>query len=109
LTFSHGNVLLLVQILYRNVAHPKLAAFVKKHSWVVESGEYLTFPEDQSEFKGGVLHYLESIEEVSFSRSKGLEYFELIPKDINTFLIYKTQSIDITPTTHHCYHYCNIA
>jgi len=91
LTFSHGNVLLLVQILYKNVAHPKLAAFVKKHSWMVESGEYLTFPEDQSDFKGGVVHYLESIEEVSFSCSKGLEYFELILQDINTFFdIYNT-------------------
>ena len=32
----------------------------------MESGEYLTFPQNQSEFKGGILHYLESIEEVSF-------------------------------------------
>ncbi|GMY28428.1 probable methyltransferase PMT28 [Fagus crenata] len=53
-----------LKILHKNVAHPKLAAFVKKHSWVVESGEYLTFPQNQSEFKGGVLHYLESIEEM---------------------------------------------
>ncbi|KAF5468474.1 hypothetical protein F2P56_012622 [Juglans regia] len=53
-----------MKILYKNVAHPKLAAFVKKHSWVAESGEYLTFPQDQSEFKGGILHYLESIEEM---------------------------------------------
>ncbi len=72
---SHCNAVLLVQILHKNVAHPKLAAFVKKHSWVVESGEYLTFPQNQSEFNGGVLHYLESIEEVSFSCSKGLDYF----------------------------------
>ncbi|XP_065632187.1 probable methyltransferase PMT28 [Quercus suber] len=53
-----------LKILHKNVAHPKLAAFVKKHSWVVESGDYLTFPQNQSEFKGGVLHYLESIEEM---------------------------------------------
>nr|XP_023910262.1 probable methyltransferase PMT28 isoform X1 [Quercus suber]XP_023910270.1 probable methyltransferase PMT28 isoform X2 [Quercus suber] len=53
-----------LKILHKNVAHPKLAAFVKKHSWVVKSGEYLTFPQNQSEFKGGVLHYLESIEEM---------------------------------------------
>ncbi|KAF4357284.1 hypothetical protein F8388_002792 [Cannabis sativa] len=51
------------KIYYKNVAHPKLAAFIKKHSWVMESGEYLTFPQNQSEFKGGVLHYLDSIEE----------------------------------------------
>ncbi|XP_050363706.1 probable methyltransferase PMT28 isoform X2 [Argentina anserina] len=52
------------KILYKNVEHPKLAAFIKEHSWVMESGEYLTFPQNQSEIKGGVLHYLESIEEM---------------------------------------------
>ena len=55
-----------VQILYKNVAHPKLAAYMKRHSWLMESGEYLTFPQNQAEFKGGIHHYLESIEEVSF-------------------------------------------
>lgn len=55
-----------VQILYKNVAHPKLAAYIKRHSWLMESEEYLTFPQNQSEFKGGINHYLESIEEVSF-------------------------------------------
>ncbi|XP_059633905.1 probable methyltransferase PMT28 isoform X2 [Cornus florida] len=53
-----------LKILYKNVAHPKLAAFIKMHSWVVESGEYLTFPQNQSEFKGGILHYLDYIEEM---------------------------------------------
>ncbi|XP_052202191.1 probable methyltransferase PMT28 isoform X2 [Diospyros lotus] len=52
------------KIFYKNVAHPKLAAFIKMHNWVVKSGEYLTFPQKQSEFKGGTLHYLESIEEM---------------------------------------------
>ncbi|XP_054798257.1 probable methyltransferase PMT28 isoform X2 [Prosopis cineraria] len=52
------------KILYKNVAHPKLAAYIKKHNWLVESGEYLTFPQNQSELKGGILHYLESIEEM---------------------------------------------
>lgn len=53
-----------LKILYKNVAHPKLAAFVKKQSWVVESGEYLTFPRNESVLKGGISHYLESIEEM---------------------------------------------
>ncbi|OIW03490.1 hypothetical protein TanjilG_14715 [Lupinus angustifolius] len=53
-----------LKILYKNVAHPKLASYIKRHSWLVESGEYLTFPQNQSEFKGGILHYLESIEEM---------------------------------------------
>lgn len=48
------------------MAHPKLAAFVKKQSWVVESGEYLTFPQNESQLKGGISHYLEFIEEVKF-------------------------------------------
>ncbi|WCJ35174.1 S-adenosyl-L-methionine-dependent methyltransferases superfamily protein [Euphorbia peplus] len=52
------------KILYKNVAHPKLDAFVKKNSWLVHSGEFLTFPQNQSELKGGVQHYLESIEEM---------------------------------------------
>ena len=56
--------MVILQILYKNVAHPKLAAFVKSQSWVVESGEYLTFPPNQTELKGGIMHYLESIEEV---------------------------------------------
>lgn len=47
------------------MAHPKLNAFMKKHNWVMESGDYLVFPGNQSEFKGGVLHYLEFIEEVN--------------------------------------------
>lgn len=53
-----------VKILNKNVAHPKLAAFVKSQDWVVESGEYLTFPQKQSVFKGGIQHYLDSIEEM---------------------------------------------
>ncbi|KAJ9166091.1 hypothetical protein P3X46_020887 [Hevea brasiliensis] len=53
-----------LKILYKNVAHPKLDAFIKKNSWLVQSGEYITFPRSQSEFKGGVQHYLESIQEM---------------------------------------------
>ncbi|KAL5704614.1 tRNA 4-demethylwyosine synthase (AdoMet-dependent) [Ranunculus cassubicifolius] len=52
------------KILYRNVEHPKLTSFIKTKAWAVQSGEYLTFPQNQSEFKGGVQHYIESIEEM---------------------------------------------
>ncbi|XP_043708570.1 probable methyltransferase PMT28 [Telopea speciosissima] len=52
------------KILYGNVAHPKLSAFIKTRSWITESEQYLTFPQDQSEFKGGVLNYIESIDEM---------------------------------------------
>ncbi|CAI9284179.1 unnamed protein product [Lactuca saligna] len=51
------------KIWLKNVAHPKLAQFVKTQSWVVESGDYLTFPQNQSELTGGIAHYLESIQE----------------------------------------------
>ncbi|CAO2833989.1 unnamed protein product [Amaranthus hypochondriacus] len=54
----------ITKIFYRNVAHPKLAAYVKTNSWVLESGEYLVFPQNQSNVVGGVGHYLESIEEM---------------------------------------------
>ncbi|CAM8975850.1 unnamed protein product [Rhodiola kirilowii] len=53
-----------LKVFYKNVAHPKLAAYMKKHNWIVELGEFLTFPQNQSEFHSGVLHYLESIEEM---------------------------------------------
>lgn len=53
-----------LQIFHKNVAHPKLDAFIKKHRWIVESEEFLIFPQNQSEYKGGVFHYIESIEEV---------------------------------------------
>ncbi|KAG6401010.1 hypothetical protein SASPL_137855 [Salvia splendens] len=52
------------KILYKNVEHPKLAAYIKTQDWLVESGDYLTFPQNQSVFKGGVQHYLDSIEEM---------------------------------------------
>ncbi|CAH2036816.1 unnamed protein product [Thlaspi arvense] len=52
------------KILYKNVAHPKLAAYIKKHNWVNESGEYLTFPQNQTAFNGKVLQYLEFIQEM---------------------------------------------
>lgn len=52
------------KIWYGNVAHPKLAAYIKKHSWLVESGEYLTFPQNHSQYIGGVGHYLDFIEEM---------------------------------------------
>jgi len=47
------------------VAHPKLAAYIKKHNWVNETGEYLSFPQNQTTFNGNVLQYLEFIQEVS--------------------------------------------
>lgn len=53
-----------LKILYKNVAHPKLAAFIKTHSWLSLSGDYLIFPQNQSLFKGAALHYVNSMEEM---------------------------------------------
>ncbi|KAL6572713.1 hypothetical protein OROMI_013671 [Orobanche minor] len=52
------------KILYKNVAHPKLSAYIKTQDWLAESGEYLTFPQNQSVLKGGIQHYIDSIEEM---------------------------------------------
>ncbi|KAK9165537.1 hypothetical protein Scep_000728 [Stephania cephalantha] len=51
------------KILYGNIEHPKLASYIKKRNWLVQSGEYLIFPQNQSEFKGGVSHYIDFVEE----------------------------------------------
>lgn len=56
--------LVLPQILYKNVAHPKLSAFIKSRTWLNKSEEFLVFPHSQSEFEGGASHYVDSIEEV---------------------------------------------
>lgn len=52
------------KILYKNLAHQKLASYIKTQNWLAESGEYLTFPPNHSVFKGGIQHYLEAIEEM---------------------------------------------
>ncbi|CAH9078128.1 unnamed protein product [Cuscuta epithymum] len=52
------------KIIYKNIVHQKLAEFLKTQSWAMESGEYLTFPQNQSASKGRILHYLESIQEM---------------------------------------------
>ncbi|KAG1368491.1 hypothetical protein COCNU_14G009590 [Cocos nucifera] len=54
------------KIFYKNVAHPKLSAFIKTHSWLNLSEEYLLFPRQESEFKSGAQHYINSIEEVMY-------------------------------------------
>lgn len=51
------------KIWFKNVAHPKLSQFIKSQNWVLESGDFLTFPQNQTELTGGIAHYLESIEE----------------------------------------------
>ncbi|KAK9748406.1 hypothetical protein RND81_02G054900 [Saponaria officinalis] len=52
------------KILYKNVEHPKLGAYIKAEGWAVQSEEYLVFPQNQSDVVNGVAHYLQSIEEM---------------------------------------------
>ncbi|GAB4852056.1 hypothetical protein Ancab_016249 [Ancistrocladus abbreviatus] len=53
-----------LKILYKNVAHPKLAAYIKSQNWIMQFGDRLLFPQNQSETIGGVAQYLDSIEEM---------------------------------------------
>ncbi|RCV40654.1 hypothetical protein SETIT_9G072500v2 [Setaria italica] len=53
------------KVWYANVAHPRLSNYVKGHNWLNHSGEYLMFPLDEWEFKGGARHYVESIDEMA--------------------------------------------
>ncbi|RAL53633.1 hypothetical protein DM860_012248 [Cuscuta australis] len=52
------------KIIYKNVVHEKLADLVKTQSWVMESGEYLIFPQNRSALEDRVQHYLMSIQEM---------------------------------------------
>jgi tRNA wybutosine-synthesizing protein 1 len=53
------------QIWYGNVGHPRLSSYVKDNSWLNRTGEHLVFPAEESEFKGGAKHYIETIDEVT--------------------------------------------
>ncbi|KAL6894176.1 hypothetical protein ACP4OV_008274 [Aristida adscensionis] len=53
------------KVWYDNVGHPRLSSYVKGHSWVNHTGEYLMFPPDEWEFKGGARHYVETIGEMA--------------------------------------------
>lgn len=89
-----GDNLIVLQILYKNVAHPKLAAYLKNHNWLIESGEYLMFPQNQSEFKGGVVYYLESIEEVGiFLLSDLNESLWIFSTLLGSRLLYMIQTV----------------
>ncbi|CAM0876506.1 unnamed protein product [Alopecurus aequalis] len=53
------------KIWYGNVGHPRLSSYVKDQSWVNRTGEHLVFPAEESEFKGGARHYIQSIDEMA--------------------------------------------
>ncbi|KZV39273.1 hypothetical protein F511_14574 [Dorcoceras hygrometricum] len=48
---------------YNNVPHPKLVEYKKDQHWVEKSGDYFIFPGGGTQFKNGVDHYIESIQE----------------------------------------------
>ncbi|KAF0928885.1 hypothetical protein E2562_010742 [Oryza meyeriana var. granulata] len=53
------------KVWYGNVGHPRLSSYVKGHSWLNRTGDYLMFPPVEWEFKGGSRHYVESIDEMA--------------------------------------------
>uniref|UniRef100_A0A1D1Y9B4 Methyltransferase n=1 Tax=Anthurium amnicola TaxID=1678845 RepID=A0A1D1Y9B4_9ARAE len=52
------------QIFYRNVAHPKLSAYIKSHSYLRLAADLLLFPHNESVFQGGAAQYLDFIDEM---------------------------------------------
>ncbi|KAE8781264.1 putative methyltransferase PMT28 [Hordeum vulgare] len=42
-----------------------LSSYAKDHSWLNRTGEHLVFPPDESEFKGGAKHYIDTIDEMA--------------------------------------------
>ncbi|TMX02770.1 hypothetical protein EJD97_019942 [Solanum chilense] len=50
-------------IWYDNVPHPKLVEYKKDQNWVKKSGDYFVFPGGGTQFRDGVNHYIEFIEE----------------------------------------------
>ncbi|XP_044954829.1 probable methyltransferase PMT28 [Hordeum vulgare subsp. vulgare] len=54
-----------VQVWYGNVGHPRLSSYAKDHSWLNRTGEHLVFPPEESEFKGGARHYIDTIDEMA--------------------------------------------
>ncbi|XBH95003.1 hypothetical protein VPH35_085645 [Triticum aestivum] len=53
------------KVWYGNVGHPRLSSYAKDHSWLNRTGEHLVFPPEESEFKGGAQHYIDTIDEMA--------------------------------------------
>uniref|UniRef100_A0A5B7A4T8 Methyltransferase n=1 Tax=Davidia involucrata TaxID=16924 RepID=A0A5B7A4T8_DAVIN len=49
-------------IWFDNVPHPKLVEYKKDQNWVQKSGDFLVFPGGGTQFKDGVMHYIDFIE-----------------------------------------------
>lgn len=52
------------QVWFDNVPHSKLVEYKKDQNWVKKSGDYLVFPGGGTQFKDGVMHYVDFIEKV---------------------------------------------
>ena len=57
-------ILARVQIWYDNVPHPKLVEYKKEQNWVRKSGDYFVFPGGGTQFKNGVISYIDFIQKV---------------------------------------------
>lgn len=60
------------------MGHPRLSAYIKTQTWLTISGEYLLFPREESEFKGGAHNYVDSVEEVRSVSSDLLVRFKFL-------------------------------
>lgn len=65
------------QVWYNNVPHPKLVEYKKDQNWVRKSGDYLVFPGGGTQFKDGVISYVEFIERVYHFAALILKAYEL--------------------------------
>lgn len=63
--FANSVIKMVVwQVWFDNVPHSKLVEYKKDQNWVKKSSDYLVFPGGGTQFKDGVMHYVDFIEKV---------------------------------------------
>lgn len=72
------------------MGHPRLSAYIKTQNWLNHLGEYLLFPRDESEFKGGAHNYVDSVEEVRSVSSDLLVRFKFLGSQQMTASVYSS-------------------
>lgn len=55
---------MVLQIWYNNVPHPKLVDYKKDQNWVRKTDDYFVFPGGGTQFKQGVTHYIDFVQQV---------------------------------------------
>lgn len=64
---------LCLQIWYDNVPHPKLVEYKKDQNWVRKSGPFFVFPGGGTQFKDGVIHYINFIQKVNCINNQNID------------------------------------